>query len=392
LPFRRLECEPGQEAQVDFGSGAWIVQEDGKKRKTHVLRIVLSHSRKGYSESVFKQDTENFIRVLDNAFHYFGGVPRVLVVDNLKAAVKNPDWFDPELNPKLVEFAKHYNFVILPTKPYTPRHKGKIESGIKYVKNNALKGRFFAGLAEQNEFLRRWERQVADTRIHGTIRQQVGRRFDEVERSALLPLATERFPFYHEGRRKVNRDGHVEVAKAYYSTPPEYLGEQVWVRWDSRLVRIYNDQLKQIAVHVRVLPGKFGTDRKHLADAKISMIERGAEDMLAKARCLGQQAGLWAGAMIALRGIEGVRVLQGFLSLARKHPAKVINQASRVALEANCFRLRPLRQLCRRYAESTSQLAFSEEHPIIRPLAEYQRLLPRSEVSFAIKPQEEVEE
>jgi len=138
LPFRRLECEPGQEAQVDFGSGAWIV-EDGKKRRAHVLRIVLSHSRKGYSEAVVKQDTENFIRVLENAFHVFGGVPQTLVIDNLKAAVTRADWFDPELNPRIVEFARHYGFVFLPTKPYTPRHKGKIESGIKYVKNNALK-------------------------------------------------------------------------------------------------------------------------------------------------------------------------------------------------------------------------------------------------------------
>ncbi|MBU1320323.1 MAG: helix-turn-helix domain-containing protein [candidate division Zixibacteria bacterium] len=68
LPFRRMECEPGQEAQVDFGSGAWIVSEDGRKRRAHVLRIILSHSRKGYSEAVLRQTTENFIRALENAF------------------------------------------------------------------------------------------------------------------------------------------------------------------------------------------------------------------------------------------------------------------------------------------------------------------------------------
>jgi len=269
LPFRRMECEPGHEAQVDFGSGAWIVQ-DGKKRRAHVLRIILSHSRKGYSEAVLKQDTENFIRVIENAFHAFDGVPKTLVIDNLKAAVTKADWFDPELNPKVITFARHYNFVFLPTKPYTPRHKDEVESGIKYVKNNALKGRAFASLAEHNQFLANWEQQVADTRIHGTTRQQVGKRFSEVERSALMPLATERFPSYHEGRRKVNRDGHIEVARAYYSVPPEYLGRRVWVHWDSRMVRIYNDHLLQIAVHVRVLPGKFHTNRSHLADAKIS--------------------------------------------------------------------------------------------------------------------------
>ena len=335
LPFRRMECDPGHEAQVDFGSGAWIV-EDGKKRRAHVLRIILSHSRKGYSEAVFKQDTENFIRVIENAFHIFGGVPRTLVIDNLKAAVTKADWFDPDLNPKILAFARHYNFVFLPTKPYTPRHKGKVESGIKYVKNNALKGRAFGTLAEHNQFLTHWELQVADTRIHGTTRQQVGKRFVEVERSALMPLAEERFPSYDEGRRKVNRDGHIEVARGYYSVPPEYLGRRVWVHWDSRMVRIYNGQLQQIAVHVRVTPGKFHTDRSHLADAKISSIERGVEYMLARARRLGDDAGRWATQMIAVRGIPGVRVLQGFLSLAKKYPANVINQRQIVMCRLYC--------------------------------------------------------
>jgi len=390
LPFRRLECEPGQEAQVDFGAGAWIVAE-GKKRRAQVLRIVLSHSRKGYSEAVLKQDTESFIRVLENAFHALGGVPKVLVTDNLKAAVKNPDWFDPDLNPKIVEFARHYGFVILPTKPYTPRHKGKIESGIKYVKNNALKARQFTSLAEQNQFLLLWERQVADTRIHGTTCQQVGKHFREVERPALLPLPEERFPCYHEGRRKVNRDGHLEVERAYYSVPPEYLGHELWVRWDSRLVRIYNDRLQQIAVHARALAGKFHTDRRHLADAKISSIERGVEYLLNKARRLGDDAGRWAGQMIAVRGIEGVRVLQGFLSLARKHPANVINRASRAALEAGCFRLRPLRQLCQNYSEAYQEPGFNDNHPIIRPLSEYQQLLPEPRVSFRVEEPQEVE-
>lgn len=374
LPFRRMECEPGHEAQVDFGSGAWIVA-DGKKRRTHVLRVILSHSRKGYSEAVFKQSTENFIRVLENAFHAIGGVPRTLVIDNLKAAVTRADWFDPDLNPKILAFARHYGVVFLPTKAYTPRHKGKVESGVKYVKNNALKGRTFGTLAEHNRFLAHWERQVADTRIHGTTRQQVGKRFVEVERPALQPLPKQRFPFYHEGRRKVNRDGHIEVAKAYYSVPPEYLGHQVWAHWDSRLVRIYNEQLQQIAVHVRVSPGKFHTDRSHLAGAKISQVERGVEYMLARADRIGDGAGRWARQMIAVRGIPGVRVLQGLLSLAATYPANVINQAGDRALEAACFRLRPVRQWCQRYARGRQELTFQEEHPIIRPLSEYQGLL-----------------
>jgi transposase len=129
LPFRRLECGPGEEAQIDFGVGAPILTEDHpsggarKRRKTHVFRIVLSCSRKAYSEAVDRQTTDNFIRCLENAFIHFGGVPQTLVIDNLKAAVTQADWYDPDLNPKIRAFAAHYGVAILPTRPRTPRHK-----------------------------------------------------------------------------------------------------------------------------------------------------------------------------------------------------------------------------------------------------------------------------
>jgi transposase len=112
--------------------------------------------------------TDNFIAAIENAFHYFGGVAKSLVIDNLKAAVKNADWYDPEIHPKLQSFAAHYGTVFLPTKPYTPEHKGKVESGVKYAKNNALAGHVFASLSEQNAHLLEWEEHVPDTRIHGT--------------------------------------------------------------------------------------------------------------------------------------------------------------------------------------------------------------------------------
>src|ERR1019366_7892828 len=160
LPFRRMESEPGQEAQVDFGQGAWVVQ-DGRRRRPHVLRLVLSHSRKGYTEVFWRQTTENFIRGIENAFRHWGGVVATLVIDNLRAAVKKVDWFEPELNPKVISFCEHYGTVILPTKPAIPRHKGKVEAGVKYVQDNGLAGKQFDGLGAQNVHLAHWEETVA---------------------------------------------------------------------------------------------------------------------------------------------------------------------------------------------------------------------------------------
>jgi transposase len=375
LPMRRMECAPGQEAQVDFGSGAWIVAPDGKRRKSHVFRIVLSHSRKGYSEATNRQTTEDFIRALENAFAHFGGVPQTLLIDNLRAAVSHPDWFDPELVPKLQSFCQHYGTVILPTKSYTPRHKGKIERGIGYVKGNALKARQFTSLEDESRHLANWEATVADTRIHGTTRRQVGKVFGEVEQAALGPLPRERFSLFHEAQRKVSRDGHVEVAKAYYSVPPEYLGRTVWARWDARLVRIFNHRFEPIALHVRHEQGRFSTHAQHIAREKISGLERGAAYLLGKLDGVGATARQWAEAMLDARGIEGTRVLLGLVSLSKRHSGSALEKACETALSYGAFRLQTLRKLLERQAAGQLPLSFLDEHPIIRPLDDYARVV-----------------
>jgi transposase len=325
LPVRRMECGPGEEVQVDFGSGAPIVSAEGKRRRPHVFRIVLSHSRKGYSEVVPRQTTEAFLRCLENAFWHFGGVPQRIVLDNLRAAVTQADWFDPELNPKVRSFAAHYSTVFLPTKPRTPQHKGKIERGIGYVKGNALKGRTFPSLQEQNQL--------------------------------------------------VSRDAHVEVERAYYSVPPEYLGRRVWARWDGRTVRIFNHRFEQIALHARHEPGRFSTQPGHIADEKISGVERGAAWILGRIRRIGPCSTRWAEAMLQARGIEGVRVLQGLLSLAKRYRFKQLEHACDIAHSYGAFRLRTIRQLIDRDVPKQQEFDFMEDHPLIRPLAEYQQFV-----------------
>ncbi len=374
LPFRRLESEPGQEAQVDFGQGAWVFEQE-RRRRPHVLRVVLSASRKGYTEAFWQQNTENFIRGLENSFRHFGGVPRTLVIDNLRAAVSKADWFDPELNPKVVSFCEHYGVVILPTRPAMPRHKGKVEAGVKYVQNNGLAGRQFNSLSAQNLFLSHWEETVADTRIHGTTRQQVRTLFLTVEKPKLLPLPNSLFPVFNEAPRKVHRDGYVEVAKAYYSVPPEYVRRQVWARWDAKLVHVYNERRQVIAVHVRQEPGRFCTDPIHIHDHKRAVIEKGADWLLERCRLLGNSAGTWAQQLYQNRGPQSLRVLQGLLSLAEKHSSAKLNQACQQALSHGSWHLSDLKGLL---AQPTTQEQFSfiQNHPLIRDLNAYQNLIP----------------
>ena len=369
LPFRRMECAPAQELQVDFGLGAWVM-ENGKRRRPHLLRAVLSHSRKGYSEVVWRQTSESFLRCLENAFRSFGGVTATVVIDNLKAGVIRADWYDPELNPKLEEFARHYGTVILPTKPVMPRHKGKVESAVKYAQNNAVKGRTFESLTAQNAYLADWEKNVADTRIHGTTRRQVGKLFEEVERPALQPLPANLFPVFEEAQRTVHRDGYVEFKKAYYSAPPEYVGRQVWVRQETRLLRLYNTRREQIALHALAEPGKFTTDPAHLHSRKRHIIERGADYLLDRCRMIGPLTGTWAQAMHQIRGPQSLRVMQGLLQLAEKYPAAALEKAAKAATHHGAWRLRDLKRLLA-LPGNVVQMDFLESHPLIRSLEAY---------------------
>ena len=371
LPFRRMEVAAGEEAQIDFGKGAPIIDENGRRRRTHVLRVVLSHSGKAYSEVVYQQTTDSLIHCLENAFWHFGGVPKTLVPDNLKAAVIKADWYDPDLNPKLQSFSEHYGTVLLPTRVRTPRHKGKVERGVDYVQENAIKGRTFTTLSEQNAFLLQWETSVADTRIHGTTRRQVKKLFDEAEHSALQTLPLERFPCFQEAQRIVSRDGHIAVDKSYYSVPPEHLRRKLWVRYDSRLVRIYNDKMEPVCTHATVTKGKFSTQPEHIASEKISPVERGAEWMLQKVAFVGPNTEKWSLGLIASRGVQGVRVLHGLLNLSHKHPSRVIEKACETALSYQAFRLGTLKKLIKHNGPKQEEFEFLEEHPIIRNLSDY---------------------
>lgn len=379
----RVECQPGEEAQVDFGVGAPIVNPEGKRQRPWVFRVVLSYSRKAYSEVVLRQSTESFLRCLENALRHFGGVPKTLNVDNLKAAVLRADWYDPELNPKLQEFCRHYNTVLLPTRPRTPQHKGKIERGIDYVKENALKGRTFSSLREQNEHLQEWERTIADQRIHGTTRQQVAARFAE-EKPTLFPVAAMLFPCFEEARRSVHRDSFVEVAKSYYEVPQEYIGCQVWVRWDSRVVRVFNLRQEQIQMHTRIEPGRFS--RALGIQGGRGSLEQNCAYWQRRAAALGSPCGQWAQAQLQRRGPEALRTIMGLVSLAQKHSFKAVKDACAAALSRGLWRLKDVRQLLG-HPVVQPHFQFAQEHPLIRNLSDY-GLFIQNQNTYEPRPQE----
>jgi len=166
----------------------------------------------------------------------------------------------------------------------------------------------------------------------------------------------------------------VEVAKAYYSVPPEYVGRRVWARWDGHLVRIFNRRMEPIAVHAQQEAGRFSTHRRHIHDRKFSKVELGAEALLVRTSWIGPDVARWGKAMLADRGVAGLRVLIGLEALTHRYAAEEVNRACEVALNHELYRLRPIRELLKRGVRTgRTQQAFEylSEHEIIRDLRHY---------------------
>jgi transposase len=375
-PYARMETEPGEEAQVDFGRGAPVLV-NGRYRKPWLFVMTLSNSRKSYQECVWKQDVETFISCHVNAFNFFGGVTRIIKHDNLKSAVLRAHLYEPEMNPNYLAFADHYGFIPIPCKVRKPEHKGKVESNIKYVQNNALKGKRFTSLEEQNHYLRRWNKTWASTRIHGTTKRQVNLMFRE-EQPALKPLPSDPFHFFKIGSRKVSStDSHIEVAGAYYPVPPKYMGRSVQVHYNSRCIKVfYNGELIQ---HLSTIAkGRFHPDRSCLPPNKDWQKNNYLRYLFKRCSLIGSSVLEWAKLAEAQRQERAYRSIQGVVALSGKYAYAVINAACQRSIDHNVFSYHLVKQLAEAIRIEKlvqTEINFTQESAYIRSPKAYQELI-----------------
>ena len=241
--FVRIETPPGEQAQIDFGTlGPLYDRDAGRSRTVYAFVMTLSYSRHQYLEFVFDQTIPTWIRCHRRAFERFGGVPRTLVIDNLKSAVLVAALEDSVLSLPYGRLGQYYGCLIHPCRPRTPEHKGKVESGIRYVERNFYRGRgeTFSDLTDINRQGARWVAEVAGTRDHGTTHQPPLERFERIERSTLLPLPPQPFQLLEVRQAKVQRDCHVTVGGSYYSVPFTHVGRPVEVHLSEGIVSIYD--------------------------------------------------------------------------------------------------------------------------------------------------------
>jgi transposase len=198
---------PGQEAQVDYGTGPMVRDPESRKyRRTRLFVMTLGSSRKAVRLLCFRSSARIWAELHERAFRRLGGATRIVVLDNLREGVLVPDIYDSALNPLYRDVLAHYGAVAMPCRVQDPDRKGKVESGVGHAQKTPLKGLRFESLEEAQAYLDRWEERWADTRIHGTTKRQVATMFAE-EKPFLLPLPVEPFRYYlvRRARRALGR-------------------------------------------------------------------------------------------------------------------------------------------------------------------------------------------
>jgi transposase len=363
---------PGEEAQVDYGTGPMVRHpETGKYRRTRLFSLTLGYSRKSVRLLTFRSSSRTWAELHERAFRRLGAVPLLVVLDNLREGVIEPDFYDPKLNPLYRDVLAHYGVTAMPCRVRHPDRKGKVESGIGHAQNK-LKGLRFETLEEAQAYLDRWEERWADTRIHGTTKQQVAAMFAE-EKPAMLPLPIEPFRYYEYGMRTVHLDGCVEVRGAYYAPPPGWIGHDVSVQWNELHVRILDPKTGELLrEHLRTRQGRFSIrdDDRPKATPKSTVW------LLGRARELGEQIGQLCEYIHRHDGeAPGVRRIQGVLGLSKKHGLEALEKACGFALEQGAPSYRFVRRLLEHSINPPVDLR--QVDPLIRELKHYRDLIER---------------
>jgi transposase len=321
-----VETLAGEVAQVDFGYVGRIYDpKEERFRKAWVFVMVLGHSRHMFARLTFDQKTETWLRCHVEAFDHFGGVPKTVVPDNLKAAViKTAFAIDSEtsLNRSYRELARHFDFTVDPTPVYSPEKKGKVESAVKYVKNNFFATRDFEredARIMQSE-LARWVLEIAGTREHGSTGRRPLTVFEEEEQQVLKPLPSTPYELIEWRKVKVHRDTHVQFDKRLYSVPWKHVGKQGWVRATPTAITVYVED-ERVAAHSRIGKKKRSTVEVHLPEERALLRHRSREFWEGRAAQLGASVGDYVREVFESDDVlSKLRTVQAIVRLLEAYP------------------------------------------------------------------------
>jgi transposase len=353
-----LEFAAGDAAQVDFGRGPALVDtRTGELRLSWVFVMTLCWSRHQYAELVEDQTVWTWLACHRRAFEWFNGVPQRVIIDNPKCAITRACFHDPEVQRSYGELAEGYGFRIAPCPPREPQKKGRVEAGVKYVKNHFLALAGCRSLADANQQLRAWVLETAGNRCHGTTRQRPLTQFTEVEQNLLQPLPA--VPPVPAGwaQVKVHRDGHVQFERCLYSVPFRWVGQSVWLKAMPTTIQLFHDHLL-IATPPRLFAaGARSTVNDHLPPNALAYCLHDPQWCLQQAEQIGLACHALVQQLFADRVLDNLRAVQGILRLGKTYGPGRLEAACRRALEFANPRYRTVKTIL---AKGLDQLPLAE--------------------------------
>ena len=340
----RIETEPGDELQVDyFKAGLLYDPVEGRMRTIYGFIATLSYSRHKFIEFVFRQDQQSFVMSHVRAFNYLGGVPKRVVLDNLKAGVIKPDLYDPQFNRAYREMAEHYNTFLDPARVRSPKDKGKVERDVqtareKFKELTALYPTITP--AELNKRTQDWLRDGYGMTKHGTTHRKPYPVFQEEEQPKLIPLPRDEFEPAYWKEATVHPDCYIQVKKKSYSVLYQYVGKKVWVKVSNNILHVYcNDEL--IKEHTVLTKGYRKTDPIDFPDNLAAAVDNGLPRHLqTEAGKIGPQFQSLVKSVLIPHAFLNLRRAQGIISVAKSYPPELVEQAAS-NLNAQPFQFTP---------------------------------------------------
>jgi transposase len=347
--------EPGVELQVDFGHMGYLTDEDGRRRKVHALIFTAVYSRYMFVWLTYSQTLAAVIAGCEAAWAFFGGVFKVLIPDNLKPVVTDADAVNPRLAVGWLDYAQHAGFGTDPARVRHPKDKPRVERVVQYVRGNFWAGETFTDLADAQERVTAWCSGRAGMRIHGTIQARPLEVFLQAEAPVLLP-APDVYDVPVFTRVKVHRDFHVEVAKALYSLPEQYLGVHLDARADRELVKLYQRGVL-VKTHPRQPPGGRSTDAEDLPEHKAGYALRDLTRLIGTCAGHGPNIGICAERLLddPLPWTR-MRAVYRLLGLVRRYGPDPVEQACDRALQLDVISVTKIASMLERATEHTTPI------------------------------------
>jgi transposase len=314
-----------------------VDRKTGEVREAELFVGVLGASSYTFAEATWTQTLPDWIGSHVRMFAFFGGVPRLIVPDNLKSGVNRASFHDPEINRSYGMMASHYGVGVLPARPRRPKDKAKVENAVRFAQScilGRLRKQTFFSLAEANAAIAEMLARIND---HVMRRLGVSRRhlFETVERPALASLPGEDYEFAEWRLARVSTDYHVEFKSFFYSVPHGLIRQQVDIRATARMIEIFH-RGKRVAAHQRRYGGpRFGTDPEHMPSSHRRYAEWTPDRFRRWGASIGPETEGLITAILASRPHpeQGFRTCLGILRLYRDLPRERAEAVSARAVE-----------------------------------------------------------